>query len=143
QKLSVMTPGQSLTELFSRVMVGVDAYLVENTVDLVLVHGDTTTAAAAALAAFHRGVSVGHVEAGLRTRDLANPFPEEMNRCVVDVVADLLFAPTGSSTCNLEASITRSQEIHITGNTVIDALLSVSTRLDKDETLRRQVNRNL
>lgn len=141
--LSVMTPGQALNDLFSRVMVGVDRYLAENSVDLVLVHGDTTTAAAAALAAFHRGVSVGHVEAGLRTRDLANPFPEEMNRCVIDVVADLLFAPTASSARNLEATITGSQEIHVTGNTVIDALLSVSARLDEDEALRNQLIRNL
>jgi UDP-N-acetylglucosamine 2-epimerase (non-hydrolysing) len=88
---------------------------------LVLVHGDTTTAAAGALAAFHRRVPIGHVEAGLRTGDLAQPFPEEMNRCVVDVVADLLFAPTTSSARNL--AITRSQEIHVTGNTVIDALM--------------------
>lgn len=141
--LDIMTPGQTLNQVFSRVMTGVDNFLAENAVDLVLVHGDTTTAAAAALAAFHRGVPIGHVEAGLRTGDLAHPFPEEMNRCVVDVVAELLFAPTASSARNLEATAIKSQKIHVTGNTVIDALLSVSARIDADAALRARLDRNI
>ncbi|MBL8565401.1 MAG: UDP-N-acetylglucosamine 2-epimerase (non-hydrolyzing) [Hyphomicrobiaceae bacterium] len=141
--LDIMTPGQTLNQVFSRVMTGVDNFLAENPVDLVLVHGDTTTAAAAALAAFHRGVPIGHVEAGLRTGDLARPFPEEMNRCVVDVVAELLFAPTASSARNLEATAIKSQQIHVTGNTVIDALLSVSARIDADAVLRARLERNV
>jgi UDP-N-acetylglucosamine 2-epimerase (non-hydrolysing) len=136
KSLSIMTPGQSLNDVFSRVMIGVESFLAENPVDLVLVHGDTTTAAASALAAFHRGIAVGHVEAGLRTGDLARPFPEEMNRRVIDVVADLLFAPTASSARNLEAGLTSNQEIYVTGNTVIDALLAVSSRIDNDQTMR-------
>ncbi len=143
KSLDIMTPGQTLNQVFSRVMAGVDAYLAATPVDLVLVHGDTTTAAASALAAFHRGVAIGHVEAGLRTGDLARPFPEEMNRCVVDVVADLLFAPTASSARNLAAALTKSQEIHVTGNTVIDALLSVSERIDSDAVLRARLDRNI
>ena len=141
--LDIMTPGQTLNQVFSRVMTGVDSFLADNPVDLVLVHGDTTTAAAAALAAFHRGVPIGHVEAGLRTGDLAHPFPEEMNRCVVDVVAELLFAPTASSARNLEATAIKSQQIHVTGNTVIDALLSVSARIDADAALRTRLDRNI
>lgn len=87
--LSVMAPNQTLNSLSCRVITGLDAVLEEVRPDCVLVHGDTTSAMAASLAAFHRGIRVGHVEAGLRTYDLSKPWPEEMNRRVIDVVSDL------------------------------------------------------
>ena len=95
--LAVMQPSQTLNGLFSRVVAGADGVLEQEKPDYVLVHGDTSTATACALAAFHRRIPVGHVEAGLRTGDLAQPFPEEMNRRVVDVVSQWMFAPTPTS----------------------------------------------
>ncbi|HEX8216607.1 MAG TPA: UDP-N-acetylglucosamine 2-epimerase (non-hydrolyzing), partial [Allosphingosinicella sp.] len=100
--------------------------------DRILVHGDTTSAFAAAIAAFHGGVPVAHVEAGLRTYDLARPFPEELNRRAVDLVADLLFAPTERARRNLEAERV-SGAIHVTGNTAVDAVELVLAMLEADE----------
>ena len=97
------------------------------------VQGDTTTAMAAALAAFHRGIRVGHVEAGLRTGDLRNPFPEEMNRRVVDVVADAYFAPTRRAAEALAAENIPAEKIFLTGNTIVDALLEIEKRLEPAE----------
>lgn len=119
--LDVMLPGQALNGLFARLMTRVDALLEEVRPDCVLVHGDTSTAAACSLAAFHRRIPVGHVEAGLRTGDLSQPFPEEMNRRVVDVMGKWLFAPTLTSRDNLLQENLQGQ-IYVTGNTVIDAL---------------------
>lgn len=127
--LDVMVPGQTLNGLFSRLMTRVDALLEDVRPDCVLVHGDTTTATACSLAAFHRGIAIGHVEAGLRTGDLTQPFPEEMNRRVVDVVGKWLFAPTLASRDNLLQENLQGQ-IHITGNTVIDALQMALNKLD-------------
>jgi UDP-N-acetylglucosamine 2-epimerase (non-hydrolysing) len=108
----------------------------------VLVHGDTTTACAAALAAFHRRIPIGHVEAGLRTGNLAQPWPEEMNRRVIDVVSDLMFAPTDSSKTNLLAESLAGQVI-VTGNTVIDALYLTTARIDADAALRAELDETL
>lgn len=129
--LDVMVPGQTLNGLFARLMTRIDALLDELKPDCVLVHGDTTTAAACSMAAFHRGIAIGHVEAGLRTGDLAQPFPEEMNRRVVDVMARWLFAPTVTSRSNLLQENLQGQ-IHITGNTVIDALDLILQKLDRE-----------
>jgi len=129
--LDVMVPGQTLNGLFARLMTRIDALLEELKPDCVLVHGDTTTATACCLAAFHRGIAIGHVEAGLRTGDLSQPFPEEMNRRVVDVMSRWLFAPTVTSRNNLLQENLQGQ-IHITGNTVIDALDLTLQKLDRE-----------
>lgn len=123
--LNIMTPQQSLAAVTTRVLKGVDEVFQNWRPDLVLVHGDTTTALAAALAAFYRGIPVGHVEAGLRTPTIASPFPEEANRRLVDVLSSLYFAPTEHAAGNLQGEGVPSDRIFVTGNTVIDALLSV------------------
>lgn len=123
--LDLMQRGQSLSGLGARVLAGLDPVFVAERPDWVLVQGDTTTVAMAALAAQHRQVRVGHVEAGLRTGDRRNPFPEEMNRVVADHVSDLCFAPTETARCNLLREGIPDALIQVTGNTVIDALLTV------------------
>lgn len=127
--LDIMRAGQSPNEIAARVFAAFDPVLVERRPDWVLVQGDTTTAMAAALAAFHRGVRVGHVEAGLRTGDLRNPFPEEMNRRVTDVVSDAFFAPTKRAVEALRAEGVAEGKIFLTGNTIVDALLWIGERL--------------
>ncbi|WP_322996990.1 non-hydrolyzing UDP-N-acetylglucosamine 2-epimerase [Castellaniella sp.] len=119
--LHVMVPNQTLNGLFGRTLERLDTVLTTESPDLVLVHGDTTTACAAAMASFHRGIAVGHIEAGLRTGDLRQPFPEEMNRRVIDSFSQWLFAPTAQAAANL-AQENLSGQVLITGNTVIDAL---------------------
>ncbi|VVE90050.1 non-hydrolyzing UDP-N-acetylglucosamine 2-epimerase [Pandoraea bronchicola] len=132
--LEVMVPNQTLNGLFARAMERVDAVLETEQPDYVLVHGDTSTASACALAAFHRRIPVGHVEAGLRTGDLSKPFPEEMNRRVVDCVGNWLFAPTATSRENLLRENLHGR-IAVTGNTVIDALATLTARLRDDSPL--------
>lgn len=124
--LNLMQPGQALSALSARVLVALDEVLAAERPDWVLVQGDTTTVMMAALAAQHRQVKVGHVEAGLRTYDRRNPFPEEMNRVVADHVSDLCFAPTEAARRNLLAEGISPGRVVVTGNTVIDALLSVA-----------------
>lgn len=136
--LQVMVPDQTLNGLFARVIDRIDGVLAQVRPDFVLVHGDTSSASACALAAFHRRIRVGHVEAGLRTGDLERPFPEEMNRRVVDVVSDFMFAPTQTSRHNLLTE-NLSGKIVVTGNTVIDALAMTTERLKTDPTLADQV----
>ncbi|MEQ6306900.1 UDP-N-acetylglucosamine 2-epimerase (non-hydrolyzing) [Delftia acidovorans] len=136
--LAVMQPNQTLNGLFSRVVAGADGVLEQEKPDYVLVHGDTSTATACALAAFHRRIPVGHVEAGLRTGDLAQPFPEEMNRRVVDVVSQWMFAPTPTSRANLLGENLQGR-IAVTGNTVIDALATLCDRLDARPELARAI----
>lgn len=120
--LDIMRPGQTLFDVTARILVEMKTVLENEKPDLVLVHGDTTTAFASALAAFYSGVSVGHVEAGLRTHDLKAPFPEEMNRQFVGRLATVHFAPTEKSVANLAAEGISAGRIYKTGNTVIDAL---------------------
>jgi UDP-N-acetylglucosamine 2-epimerase (non-hydrolysing) len=127
--LRAMRSGQSLEELTARVLVGVGQVLEAERPDVVLVHGDTTSSTAAALAAFYRKIPVGHVEAGLRTRDRNSPFPEEMNRQLTARLADLHFAPTSSSRANLLSEGIPASTIHVTGNTVIDALTTIAGKL--------------
>ncbi|PYE90004.1 non-hydrolyzing UDP-N-acetylglucosamine 2-epimerase [Phyllobacterium leguminum] len=136
--LAVMAPNQTLNGLASRVMAGLDDIFAEVRPDYVLVHGDTTTAMAASLAAAHRNIKIGHVEAGLRTYDLAKPWPEELNRRVIDVAATKLFAPTETSADNLRAE-RLGGEILVTGNTVIDALKETVGRIDNDPAIRTRL----
>lgn len=126
--LDLMQPNQSLSGLAARVLTAMDDVLLAEKPDWVLVQGDTTTVMATALAAHHRQVRVGHVEAGLRTYDRRNPFPEEMNRVVTDHVSDLCFAPTETARANLLAEGIAPDRIVVTGNTVIDALLEVAAQ---------------
>lgn len=119
--LDIMKPRQTITTITSGVLEGMENLFKEEKPDLILVHGDTTTAFAGALAGFYAGVAVGHVEAGLRTYDKLSPFPEEMNRCLIGRIADLHFSPTDANRNNLTREATAG-EIYVTGNTVIDAL---------------------
>lgn len=125
--LAIMQPKQTLTDITCRSLQGLETLFQELKPQLVLVQGDTTTAFAAALAAFYQQIPVGHVEAGLRTDDLFNPYPEEANRRLISQITQLHFAPTSLAVENLQRSGVVG-EIHLTGNTVIDALLSVASR---------------
>jgi len=127
--LGLMTPGQSLPELSSRVLTGVSAWLAAAKPDAVLVQGDTTTVLGAATASFYAGIPVGHVEAGLRTGDLRSPFPEEMNRRVTSTLARWHFCPTEAAKANLLREGVAAADCHVTGNTVIDALLATRGRI--------------
>jgi UDP-N-acetylglucosamine 2-epimerase (non-hydrolysing) len=133
--LDIMRPGQSLTDITVTVLDRLTRLLAEVRPDRILVHGDTTTAMAATLAAFYQKIPVGHVEAGLRTGDLSRPWPEEMNRKVVDHIADLLFAPTSGARDNLLREGLNDDRIRVTGNTVIDALLHTVGRLHAEPEL--------
>ncbi|MEN3368664.1 MAG: hypothetical protein V7609_807 [Verrucomicrobiota bacterium] len=121
--LAIMSHDQTLAQLSARVLESVDEVLVRMKPDIVLVQGDTTTAAASALAAFYRQIPVGHVEAGLRTGDLADPFPEEANRILIDQLASFCFAPTDYNRQTLLKEGVKPERIFVTGNTGIDALL--------------------
>jgi UDP-N-acetylglucosamine 2-epimerase (non-hydrolysing) len=125
--LAIMQPRQTLTDITCRSLQGLADYFGERSPDLVIVQGDTTTAFAAALAAFYQQIPVGHVEAGLRTDNLLSPYPEEANRRLISQIAQLHFAPTDRAVANLAASGVTGN-VHLTGNTVIDALLAVAAR---------------
>ncbi|MBQ1542573.1 UDP-N-acetylglucosamine 2-epimerase (non-hydrolyzing) [Caulobacter sp. CCUG 60055] len=140
--LNVMAQDQTLNGLAAKMIASLDEVLEHARPDRVLVHGDTTTAMAAAMAAFHRRIPVGHVEAGLRTYDLAKPWPEEMNRRAVDLVSDLMFAPTVGSRANIRQEKLGGQ-VFVTGNTVIDALKSSAGLLDADHRLRGRIDAGL
>jgi UDP-N-acetylglucosamine 2-epimerase (non-hydrolysing) len=124
--LALMEPGQTPTQVASRLLARLEPVLEEVRPDWVLVQGDTTTVMISAIAAHYRRVRVGHVEAGLRTGDRWNPFPEETNRVVTDHVSDLCFAPTGEARQNLLREGIPASAVHVTGNTVVDALLEVA-----------------
>mgnify|MGYP001940193806 FL=1 len=125
--LGLMKQGQGLNELVSRAIAGLDSIIEEEKPDVIISQGDTSTAMAAALAGFHRGVKIVHLEAGLRTGDIHSPFPEEANRKLIGQVAELHLAPTEGSMENLRRENVRSKDIVITGNTVIDALLEAAS----------------
>lgn len=139
--LAIMKDGQSLADITSRVLRGMMKVIEQWRPDVVLVHGDTTTAMAAALGAFYAHVAVGHVEAGLRTGDLERPWPEEMNRRTIDGVAEYLFAPTEGARANLLAENLGHRTILVTGNTVVDALKMIEARLAADAALRGELDR--
>ena len=123
--LNIMSADQTLTDISSRVVQGLDSIILSVKPDLIIVHGDTTTAMAASLSSFYHRIPVAHVEAGLRTGRMDSPFPEEMNRRVTAVLSDIHFAPTESARKNLIQENIDDRKIFVTGNTVIDALLSV------------------
>src|SRR5688572_20450664 len=129
QDLDLMRHGQTLAELTARVVVGVDELLSKMKPDMMLVQGDTVSVMAASLAAFYRKVPVGHVEAGLRTADRYNPFPEEMARRQTGRLASVHFAPTQRAVDNLRSEGV-TEHVYLTGNTVIDALMNTVERLD-------------
>lgn len=127
--LNIMKQGQTLADVTTRALIGLEEVIKEVKPDIVLVHGDTTTTFAGALAAFYNQVAIGHVEAGLRTDDKYSPYPEEMNRQCVDRMTDLYFAPTEISKNNLLKENISEEKIYVTGNTAIDAM---STTVDED-----------
>ncbi len=137
--LNIMKQGQDLYDVTSRVLIGMRDVLRKCRPDVVLVHGDTTTSMAAALAAFYQQIPVGHVEAGLRTHDIYNPWPEEVNRQITGRIANYNFSPTPLSEQNLIAEKAMGK-IYITGNTVIDALHMIVDKLNSNEMLRKEQN---
>lgn len=141
--LNIMKQGQDLYDVTSRVLLGMRDVLKEVQPDVVLVHGDTTTSTAAALAAFYQQIPVGHVEAGLRTGNIYSPWPEEMNRLMTGRIATYHFSPTPLSKQNLLRENANENNILVTGNTVIDALHMVVERLKNDEALRKEQDRVL
>ncbi|WP_461357446.1 non-hydrolyzing UDP-N-acetylglucosamine 2-epimerase [Bradyrhizobium sp. USDA 4454] len=139
--LNIMRPNQSLSEVFSAVMAGIDPIIADYNPDFVLVQGDTATSTAAALAAFFRSVSVGHVEAGLRTGNLMSPWPEEANRRVTAVVTTRHYAPTLRARAALLKEGYSPDAVIVTGNTVIDGLLRMAANISQPGTLRRSLER--
>lgn len=137
--LNIMKPGQDLSDITCRILQGMKPILSEFTPDYVLVHGDTATTLASTLAAYYQQIKVGHVEAGLRTGNIYSPWPEEGNRKLTGAIADLHFAPTENSKNNLLAEGIKLNKIIVTGNTVIDALLTVVSKIDKDKTLTNEM----
>lgn len=141
--LNIMKQGQDLYDVTSRVLLGMRDVLREAQPDIVLVHGDTTTSTAAALAAFYQQIPVGHVEAGLRTHNIYSPWPEEMNRLMTGRIATYHFSPTPLSRQNLLDEKVDGQSITVTGNTVIDALYWVVEKIKRDEHLSAELKRVL
>ncbi|MBO7617589.1 MAG: UDP-N-acetylglucosamine 2-epimerase (non-hydrolyzing) [Bacteroidales bacterium] len=141
--LNIMKQGQDLYDVTARVLVGMRDILDTVKPDIVLVHGDTTTSMAAAMAAFYRQIPVGHVEAGLRTHNLYSPWPEEMNRQVTGRIAEYDFAPTPLSRQNLLDEGVSEEKITVTGNTVIDALHWVVGKIESDNQLSKELAENL
>ncbi|MER2022801.1 MULTISPECIES: non-hydrolyzing UDP-N-acetylglucosamine 2-epimerase [Stenotrophomonas] len=139
EDLDVMEPGQTLQGLFSKILMGMCDVIARHAPDLVLVHGDTSTTLASALAAFYNRVPVGHVEAGLRTGDIYAPWPEEGNRCLTAPLTSLHFAPTERARENLRRENIDDARIEVTGNTVIDALLQVTARIEADAALSAEL----
>jgi UDP-N-acetylglucosamine 2-epimerase (non-hydrolysing) len=134
--LNIMKPSQDLTDVTVRILEGLRGVFAEFVPDVVLVHGDTATTFAASLAAYYHRIPVAHVEAGLRTGDIYSPWPEEGNRKLTGALANLHFAPTQTSQANLLREGVPEQNVLVTGNTVIDALMMVIDRLKTDEQLR-------
>jgi len=137
--LNLMKPGQDLTDITSNVLIGMREVFNQWKPDLMFVHGDTTTAMAASLAAFYAKIPVAHVEAGLRTSNIYSPWPEEMNRRMVGRIASLHFAPTEIARANLRAEGCADETIYVTGNTVIDALQNVVERISTEAILNQQL----
>jgi len=138
--LDLMEPGQSLDNLTTRLLTGIGQVLDTERPHRVLVQGDTATAMAGALAAYYRRIPVGHVEAGLRSGDIYQPWPEEVNRRIVAPIADQHFAPTETAAAALRRENVALDTIHVTGNTVIDALHATAARIDADPSLAASLN---
>ncbi len=139
--LNIMKPDQTLGEIASAVLKAVDPVLADFGPDIVLVHGDTSTTFFASLAAFYRRIAVGHVEAGLRTGNLYAPWPEEANRKLTGALAGLHFAPTQKARANLLNEGVRAENIFVTGNTVIDSLLWVKQRIERNPTIGKDMRK--
>lgn len=137
--LDIMKPGQDLYDVTSNVLLGMKEVLEIAKPDIVLVHGDTTTSLATALACYYKKITVGHVEAGLRTDNIYSPWPEEMNRQCVDRISKYLFTPTDSSKENLIKENINNEHILVTGNTVIDALKIVVSRIKQSSKLQKKL----
>ena len=140
--LNIMKPGQDLFDITCNILSGLKGVLAAEKPDLVLVHGDTTTTFAASLAAYYAGIPVGHVEAGLRTGNKRAPFPEEINRKLTGAIADLHFAPTDAARANLLREGVVPATIFVTGNTVIDALLATTHRLQSQPELNAEFDKH-
>lgn len=141
--LNIMQPGQDLYDVTSRILTGMRDVLKECNPDLVLVHGDTSTSTAAALSAFYQQIPVGHIEAGLRTGDIYSPWPEEMNRRLTTRLATYNFAPTDTARDNLLKENVPAESIVVTGNTVIDALKTVVSKINNDLDLQNQLQEDI
>lgn len=141
--LNIMTQGQDLYDVTTRILLGLRDVLRDEKPDLVLVHGDTATTFAASLAAFYEQIPVGHVEAGLRTENIYSPWPEEGNRKLTGVLAAYHFAPTKTSEVALLQENVAQKNIYVTGNTVIDALLMVQEKIQQDESLKAALEEEL
>ena len=141
--LNIMKVGQDLYDITSRVLLGMRDVLTKVNPDIVLVHGDTTTSTASALAAFYQQIPVGHVEAGLRTHNIYSPWPEEMNRQITGRIATLDFSPTPLSRQNLLDEGVGEEHIYVTGNTVIDALHIVVNKINSDKSLKDNLSSHL
>jgi len=141
--LNLMKPGQDLYDITSNVLLGMKDVLSDFKPDIVLVHGDTTTTSATSLAAFYQQIKVGHVEAGLRTHDIYSPFPEEVNRQITGILASFHFAPTITSQDNLLRENKDSENILVTGNTVIDALFLALDKIKNDKNLELQIKNQI
>ena len=138
--LDLMRPGQTLTQLTCNILQGLESVLNQYKPDWVMVHGDTSTTLGASLAAYYHKVKVAHIEAGLRTHNLYSPWPEEANRQITGRLTELHFAPTDQARLNLLQEGVAANNIHVTGNTVIDALINVSQRIDRDVALHHQLS---
>jgi len=133
--LNLMQPGQDLTDITVRVLLGMRDILQQWRPDMILVHGDTTTTMATSLAGYYEKIEVNHIEAGLRTGNIYSPWPEEMNRRLTGAIARYHFAPTATACANLQQEGVAATNIYVSGNTVIDALLDVAKKLEKNSTL--------
>lgn len=140
--LNVMKKNQSLSEVTSRIINNLSPILEEYQPDLILVHGDTTTTFSAALSGFYHQVSVGHVEAGLRTGNILSPWPEEANRKLVSCITEMHFAPTEQAMINLKQEKVKESKILVTGNTVIDALMMIKKNIESDINLQNSLSKN-
>lgn len=143
EDLDAMTPSQSLPDLFTRILGGMSDVLARHRPDMVLVHGDTSTTLATSMAAFYARIPVAHVEAGLRTGNMSAPWPEEANRRLTAPLASLHFAPTDRARDNLLAEGVAADCVHVTGNTVVDALLEVAARIRVDPLLQTALDARL
>jgi len=141
--LNIMAPNQDLYDITSKVLLGMRDVLKEFKPEVVFVHGDTTTSMATGLASFYQQIKVGHIEAGLRTYNLQSPWPEEMNRQVTDRLCDYFFAPTEQSRQNLLKESVADEKIHVTGNTVIDALFLVVAKIKSDLSLQLKLQQQI
>ncbi len=141
--LNIMNPMQDLFDVTSNVILGMRTVLNDFKPNIVLVHGDTTTTSASALAAFYHKIKVGHIEAGLRTNNIYSPWPEEANRQITSVIANFHFAPTRTSQNNLLKENKDKKNILISGNTVIDSLFLVLNKIEKDSALKKKIINNI